>query len=46
MEVAQMDQQFANYKPVQATTKGGNTPSPEILEERKMETFVGYYFQI
>ena len=36
MEVAQMDQQYANYNPTQNPVKSG-TPSPEILEERKMD---------
>ena len=37
MEVAQMDQQFANYKPPQQPVAKSGTPSPEIIEERKMD---------
>ena len=31
-----MDSQFANYKPPQHAAQS-STPSPEIIEERKME---------
>lgn len=45
-EVAQMDREFANYKPpATRTTKGNqikaNTPSPEIEEERKEVVYKG-----
>ena len=41
MEVAEMDQQFKDYKPPQQEAGGSKNPSPEIMEERKMSDSKG-----
>lgn len=42
-EVADMDREFANYKPFHSGMKAAaDTPSPEIIEERKTNRTVNF----